>query len=451
MADILLKLVKKNGKICVSAVVRETRQRHYKVAEGLKNPNLKTWDKQRQIFDRRSLNADFNNNLLEEVMGELSRLRDEKRPSTGPELFRMWDELRSVRKTAVVPLVPEKREITFGEWLDVIIDGIRNPTRLKPTSTYQGYLMVKHRLEKEGTLLDTPVSQLNDDSFLRAIRWIGAQKGHYGRGNNFIGFMKMFRAAISRAKKARLTTYTPDFPYMDYAPVTHRVTEKASELLAMGGTVNSLTREQMEEFRTIDLSGIPLARGAHMEYYKELYRDYALLLYELKSRPADVMKLHWDNIAFDKAAGRYTLAYIPAKKKNYGASARHTMSALVVQYLSDEALRIMNKYRGKSPAGYVFPFPIHRRRWNLDNPDDYHLYYYRSNHVHGAINRFLRRVGKAIGVPFDLTLYAFRRSAITHAIMDNKLPIAVIAKMAGTSIPMIEMHYANYLHTMAAY
>lgn len=93
MADILLKLVKKNGKICVSAVVRETRQRHYKVVEGLKNPNLKTWDKQRQIFDRRSLNADFNNNLLEEVMGELSRLRDERRPLTRGAWFRL--QLRS--------------------------------------------------------------------------------------------------------------------------------------------------------------------------------------------------------------------------------------------------------------------------------------------------------------------------------------------------------------------
>lgn len=453
MVTFSLNFVKRNGKLCLGAVVRETRKRHYKVVEGLKNPNLASWNQKRQMFDKRSANAEFNNDVVKKTLADFERLVENHAPQSGPELFRLYDNLVGARKAAAIRERQEKKqkEITLGEWLDVIIDSIKNPQHLKPTSAYQGYLMVKHRLEGEGTLLKTPVSQLNDDSFLLAIKWINSQNGKHGKGNNYIGFMKMFRAAISRAKKARLTTYTPDFPYMDHAPITHKIPEKASLLLKMGGTVNSLTREQMEEFRNIDLSGIPLARGTHMEYYKELYRDFALLLYELKSRPADIMKLHWDNIALDKHTGRYTLAYIPAKKKNYGKSARHTMSALVVQYLSDEALGIMNKYKGKSVAGYVFPFPINQRKWNLDKPEEYHHYYYKSNHVHGAINKFLRRVGKAIGVPFDLTLYAFRRSAITHAIMDNKLPVAVIAKMAGTSIPMIEMHYANYLHTMAAY
>lgn len=77
----------------MAVTIADSLNSYHKVVEGLKNPNLKTWDKQRQIFDRRSLNADFNNNLLEEVMGELSRLRDEKRPSMRGAWFRL--QLRS--------------------------------------------------------------------------------------------------------------------------------------------------------------------------------------------------------------------------------------------------------------------------------------------------------------------------------------------------------------------
>ena len=87
----------------------------------------------------------------------------------------------------------------------------------------------------------------------------------------------------------------------------------------------------------------------------------------------------------------------------------------------------------------------------MSKPEDYHYYYYKSNHICGAINRFLHRVGEKLKAPFQLTLYAFRRSAITHAIMENRLPLAVIAKPAGTSVSMIESHYANYLHTLSVY
>ena len=131
---------------------------------------------------------------------------------------------------------------------------------------------------------------------------------------------------------------------MDYAPVTHRISENAAELLASGGTVESLTVGQMEEFRKMDLSCIRThGEAAKMTYFKELYRDFAILLYELKSRPIDIVKLHWDNLAYDGNTDRYTLTYIPAKKKNYASSPRHTKSALVVQYLSKEAVRIILK------------------------------------------------------------------------------------------------------------
>lgn len=449
MANILLKFTNKNGRFCLCATVEGTRIRHYKTVEGLKNPNFEKWDSRTQRFVSRAKDDTQNNLILAEMLAKYEKLLEKYDFATGAELF-AWEKTKEKPQTSPSD-VNVKPGITLRRWLEVIIEDIKKPMRLKPSSSYQVYLTLLHKLEKEKTLLNTPVSQLNDESFVHLIQWLSRQPGKNGRGNNYIGTMKMFRAAISRAKKARLTAYVPDFPYMDYAPITHKISEKASDVLANGGTVNSLSVAQMEQFRSMNLREVKLCRGDKMEYYKELYRDFAMLLYEIKSRPIDVVKLHWDNIAYDNVTGKYTLTYIPAKKKNYAKSARHTSSALVVQYLSDEAVRIILKYKGKSKGGYVFPFPLNQKRWNLDDPEQYHYHYYKANHICGAINRFLHKIGKIIGAPFQLTLYAFRRSAITHALMENRMPVTAIAKIAGTSVQMIEMHYANYLHTLSAY
>ena len=71
--------------------------------------------------------------------------------------------------------------------------------------------------------------------------------------------------------------------------------------------------------------------------------------------------------------------------------------------------------------------------------------------MQGRINRFLHKVGDKLGLPFQLTTYAFRRTAITKALIDNEMPITMIAKIAGTSVGMIEHHYVNYLDALAAY
>ena len=340
--------------------------------------------------------------------------------------------------------------MTVGEWIKAIIEEFKNPSRLKPSAAYQGYLALFNKLEAEGSIIKTPVSEVNDDTFVRLIAWLKKNPSKIGKkGVGFINTMKVFTATMNRARRARLTGYKPDFPYMDYAPV-YKVSDRASEIMANGGAINSLSPEQYESFINLDLDRVPLS-GPRVAYYKELYRDFCELLYELKSRPIDILKLHWDNLALDKKTGRYVLTYIPTKKKNYGASSQHTSKALVIQYPSANAVRIMMKYHGKSKGGYVLPFSINDRRWNLDNPMDFHRYYYKANHICGRINRFLHKVEDILEIPFSLTLYVFRRTAITYAIIDNQMPIMMLAKVAGTSVQMIEAHYANYLHALAAY
>lgn len=469
MANISLKFTNRNGRFCLCATVKGTTTRHYKVVEELKSPDFKTWDKSAQRFVSRRPIDSINNKILDDILRFYENLMAEREFESGKELFacqrvEAQSEAETPKQEVKPACTPKPKtvapvenkptlpgdSITLKDWLEEIIEGIKNPKRLKPSASYQGYLTLLHKLEAEGKLINQPLSAIGDDSFVQLIKWLNKQKCQNGKGTNFIGTMKIFAATLNRARKARLITYRPDFPYMDYAPV-HKVTDKARDFLSNGGAIQSLTPEQYEQFVEMDLDVIKMARGPQMAYYKELYRDFCILLYEMKSRPIDILRLHWENIAYDESAKRFTCTYIPAKKKNYGASSKHTSKALVIQYLTPKAVEIILKYQGKSKGGYVFPFALNQTKWNLSDPTQFHYHYYKGNHICGQINRFLHKVGNVLGVPFQLTMYAFRRTAITQAIIDNKMPLPMIAKTAGTSVEMIEAHYANYLHALAAY
>lgn len=469
MANISLKFTNRNGRFCLCATVKGTSVRHYKVVEELRSPDFKTWDKTAQRFvSRRPLDS-INNKILDDIIRFYEDLMAEKEFESGKELFACQrvetepEKHQPVEQPQQVPTpkpkikqIEESKQtlpgdrITLGEWILQIIEDIKHPKRLKPSSSYQVYLTLYRKLEMEGKLINQPLSALGDESFVQLIKWMSKQKGKNGKGNNFIGVLKIFTATINKAKRARLITYRADFPYMDYAPVK-KISDKAEDFLTNGGVVKSLSPEQYQQFLNLNMDCIELARGPQMAYYKELYRDFCVLLYEMKSRPIDILRLHWDNIAYDEKEQRYTCTYIPAKKKNYGASGRHTSQALVIQFLTPNAVEIILKYKGKSKGGYVFPFALNQTKWNLNDPQQFHYHYYRGNRICGQINHFLHKVGEYLKLPFQLTMYAFRRTAITQAIIDNKMPLPMIAKTAGTSVEMIEAHYANYLHALAAY
>lgn len=332
------------------------------------------------------------------------------------------------------------RKMTVGEWLERVIYDLKHPVRLKPTSNYQVYISLQHKLEEEGEIILKPLSTVGDKTFRQLIKWLIKHKKR-----NFEGTLKTFSALVNRARKARLIKYSANFPYRDYIPKAKKE-ESAMELLFMGGNILSLTKEQYSAFINIDLNEIKLHGGPHLDYWKELYLDFCIFLYELKSRPIDVLKLHEENFALDPISNRLMCSYLPAKKRN-----QEPRKAMVMQFLSPEAERIYHKYKGKSKAGYVFPFIMNEKRWNLNNDRDYHQYYKSARNILWRIDKFLHKVGEVMELPFSFTLYVIRRSAITHAIIENKIPLLILAKMAGTSVRMIEIHYTNYLHTLAKY
>lgn len=76
----------------------------------------------------------------------------------------------------------------------------------------------------------------------------------------------------------------------------------------------------------------------------------------MKSRPIDIMKLKWENIAFNERYKRWTCTYLPTKKKNYAYMREHDNNPLVIQFLTPRALEIINKYKGRTSSSFVLPF-----------------------------------------------------------------------------------------------
>ena len=115
------------------------------------------------------------------------------KPKTSPDNALDAQPLEAPTPPVVAPSIKPvaNEEITLGQWLEKIIEDIKNPSRLKPSASYQGYLTLLHKLEAEGTLINQPISSLGDESFVLLIKWVKKQKGKnwrlgsiaFGRGS----------------------------------------------------------------------------------------------------------------------------------------------------------------------------------------------------------------------------------------------------------------------------
>lgn len=455
MAQISLSFKLRSGRLYLYAYTHYTKGRNYLLVQGLVNPDYKCWDEKNQLFISADPAAKANNVVLFKLLQEFTGLLEHNKFQKGTDLFNYYIHQRSgipLKEKEEQEQEPEQAKIQLGNWVAQIIDELRNPTKLKPSTNYRVYRNLLRKLIQEGKLIRMPVDKIDDSSFKQLADWVNATPpSRKGQGNGLFGIIRTFKAVMNKARRAKLTTYEPSISILDYAPVVDNETENAKEIIEQGGIIKSLTKEQYEHFLNFDLSKIEM-RGLYGDvWHKELYRDFCILLYEMKSRPIDIAKMHSDNIALDHRNNRFTCTYIPSKKKNYMRTSRHGKNPLVIQTLSPKALEIINKYKGKSKGGYIIPFEFNNKKWNLSDAKQFNQFYIRQNKICGRINVMLSKIGKQMGLPFSLSLYVFRRTAITQAIIENKIPLPILAKIAGTSVDMIDKHYANYLQALEAY
>jgi hypothetical protein len=428
MAKINLRFTKLREELVLCATVKGTSTRHYKVAQNLLNPNYNYWNQKEQRFEQATEEAIKNNRILTEMKSYWKNLLDSGEFSSGKELF-----------SSITDDTATNKEYTFGEYTQKVIRVLKESKNQKPSKNYQLYISLFHALEKEGKIINLPVSDVNNDRFKQFGKWINNRIMPDCKGNNYVGLMKNFSATFNRARKEGLTNNTLSYQYMIDAPTNNDVfTGNAKDLLERGGNVKSITKSQYNKFCKMDLSKIKDLEKVPV-YYKELYRDFCILLYELKSRPADIVKLHSDNIAYNEEKKTNICAYIPEKKKN------HKQNNIAAIRVSEKAQKIINKYAGLSKGGYILPLKMNDRKWDCNNPAQFEKYNNSAAKFKEHVNKFLHRVGKELNIPFTLTEYAFRRSALTHEIIKGTVSIEVLARTAGTSSTMINKHYLNTL------
>ncbi|MDR1624482.1 MAG: hypothetical protein LBS04_05865, partial [Tannerellaceae bacterium] len=311
MAKMNLSFTFKNGDLCLCATVQGTPKRNYKKVSNLQSPNFDSWDVKQQQFIEPTQEAINNNRLLSEMKARYQLILDNCAVNSGKELFELYE--KGIK-------VEAKRELTFGEYLKKIIADMKNGSSKNPSKTYQVYVTLLHKLEIEREIINVPLRAINDKHFVSFGEFIL----NNFNGVNYAALMKNFKATLSKARKKQLTENVLNYLYMEDAPT------KQINMNKVVDGVSILTKKQYNKFLSLDLSVIS-SGGREREYYKELYRDFCIFLYETKSRPCDVIALHSDTITGNN------IAYLPIKKKNY----RDLTKAFVFTTLTPKAKDIV--------------------------------------------------------------------------------------------------------------
>jgi hypothetical protein len=190
--------------------------------------------------------------------------------------------------------VEAKKTVTLGDYLNQLIKTMQNgDDNRKPSKNYQGYINLLHKLEKEGVIINVPLSEIDNRCFISFGKFILNLPPDKGR-SNYANIMKLFKCVHNKAFNHELNNNVLRFDYMKDAPV--KDTKKRI----------SLSEKQYQKFVNMDLSAIAQS-GHDRMYYKELYRDFCVFLYEMKMRPADLVRLHSNDICVINGKTNLTL------------------------------------------------------------------------------------------------------------------------------------------------
>lgn len=336
-------------------------------------------------------------------------LIDSFNPSSGKELLNL-NNSDATKK--------EQKVITWGDSIRKLISDRKTESIKNPSKTYQKYINLLHKLEREGKILNKPLSEICNKDFIDFGDFILHKLTDKEGRSNYSNIMKLFKAVHNIAADKELNNNTLRYNYNQYAPI-----KNSKEIFIF-------TEKQYEKFQLYDLSKIP-QKGTDAMFKKELYRDFCIFLYEMKMRPADVIRLHTSNIITNE------IKYIPEKKKNYNTGRNRTTTVPI----SQTAKAIISKYKDMSKKGYIFPFSMNNNDWEYTNAESWNKWQNAKQKQIEQINKFLHKFEKVLNVKKKITTYSFRHTAFTRAINSNNCNIMQLAKEGGTSVKMLEQHY----------
>ena len=423
------------GQLAVECKVKGTSTRHYKIVQKLKSPAYTPdcWNEKQGLFIAGE-NAAYNNQVTKSLLDALNVMLSAGSYQSGKQLFEAYE----YAQTHIVA----SASISLADYVEVLM----KQEKERATSNYELYNTLLNKLKGDNckvknkhtkftpaayngkSLAATPLNEIDNQHFEAFGDWIKKEC----RGKGYKNLMTTFRAVISRAKKSRLTQITLDYDWRKYAPIVKREKMTAKQRIeAKGRAITILSTDEFERFAAYDVNG-----NAPKQYLAQLYKDVVLLMYYTMSRPTDVISFNWlEN--YDEANQR--LVYTPRKLANRPTA--NGSERLTIVNLPQQAVEIINRYKGQSKGGYLLPLPMNETEW--DKVTDFATWNIRVKNVEQQINKYLKKLASALSLEVqNLKMYDFRHSAITHAVNAGG-NIFEIAKAAGTSVDMIAKHYYN--------
>ena len=435
------------GKLSLQISCKGTTQRAYTLIVGVKSPDLTDWNEKQGKFIAPTATAIADNATIATQLTTLKALNELGIYSTPKDLKNAFERKEGENlKAAAIP--------TFAQWLEKYVKQEKERGQGQSTN-YQLYNTLRNKLlgvnEKRKAqgittnfdkpthngkpIADIPVNEINTACYCSFANWVIDTL----MGKGYKNLTSAFAAAVNHAAK---TLTSIDFPRIN-TKLAIRPVKTISNRKSNATTNRTLTPEDIANIEKLDLSQIAANGNKRNLQLLGLYRDTALLVYYLGSRPADIIQLHKDN--YNEKEQRIT--YTPFKLTN--RNGREVNICLnsdnfgdTIKEMNAKALGIITKYKDQSKGGYLLPLPINEKDWGDIRNGNFKDWEVRRKNTVQRINEALNKIAVALNIE-HFTLYSFRRGAITAAIKIGNENAMKIARRSGTSVKQIDEHYYN--------
>lgn len=385
----------------------EAKTRYYKrVGYLLKGtPNLKHWDTAKQRFSAYAVNHLENNRILDDFKRIYWKVIQDH-----PEL-----SAKQVANFYGAHVPDHNIGLKMSEWavseysnsVEKYLEVVILREKAKQGCNYEGYHKLLARCRSDIPGFSSMAFSAIDYNRMVTLAYIFARKKSYSN------ITRTFRALLGKASKDNDVNFKisqiGDFKFNDYNPARNEAVHRRPDILS---------QEQLKTFLNLSVRDItPQYRDRKQV---QLYYDFCVFMFHSFFSPCDVIKLKNTDITRHNT--------IVAKRKK-----THRPVEIPI---TPTMRSIIDRYKGKSKDGYIFPIMDDQVEARHKTKD----YLFKSFRY--RINKWLKSIGKTLETDFELHSYVFRHTAITVA-LNSGLPISYVANAAGTSISMIQEHYYN--------
>lgn len=401
-----LKFLIRNGVLALR--ISSGKDRYYKrVAHLLQGePDLKHWKQDKEMFSGYSEFYKENNKILEDFKDIYWRLIQQHPELNAKQVASFYNAQRVHTGSQPIELSNwsvQEYQNSVSKYLEVVIQR----ERAKQGCNFEAYYKLLRRCRRDIVGFDDMPFSTIDYNQMVTIAYT------FAREPAFRNTSKTFRALLGKAHKDPDVMFRlnqiGDFRFCDYNPNKYDVEMAHPDILGP---------EQLKTFLNADPHSLTPRYRNRSEI--ELYYNFCVFMFHSFFAPCDVLKAKSKDIT-----NRKTLMI--RRKKTHRP---------VEVPISPAMQKIIDRYRGVSKYGYIFPI-MDDKKENASKTKDYCLKSFREK-----LNGWLKQVGQTLELDYDLYAYVFRHTAITVAI-DSGLPVSYVSNAAGTSIEMIQKHYYN--------